>query len=346
MPRQARLDIPGALHHIMVRGINKSTIFEDDEDREQFLNRLGGNITDARASVYAFALMTNHAHVLFKSGKPGISAVMRKQLTWYAQYYNRRHLRSGHLFENRYKSILCDEDNYLLALIRYIHLNPIRAGIVGTVEELDRYPWSGHSFLMGEREYGWMDVKYVLLQFKDTIKKARNAYRRFVEEGIGMGRQPQLTGGGLIRSKGGWSQVVSARRSGEREEYDERILGSGDFVHAALKEAEEKTRLQLKIRRSGKTIVAIINEACRKEQISPAELKNGGRRKQVSVLRMKIAKQCLDELGLPLADIARHVGVNTSSIAKAVARAERRSKRHLGHNVPEMARPRDGKIIN
>ena len=320
MPRQARLDIPGALHHIMVRGINKSTIFEDDEERAQFLNRLGENITDARASVYAFALMTNHAHVLFKSGKPGISAVMKKQLTWYAQYYNRRHLRSGHLFENRYKSILCDEDNYLLALIRYIHLNPIRAGIVGTVEELDCYPWSGHSFLMGEREYGWMDVKYVLLQFKDSIKKARNAYRRFVEEGIGMGRQPQLTGGGLIRSKGGWSQVVSARRSGEREEYDERILGSGDFVHAALNEAEEKIRLQLKHRRTGRTLVQIIDQECDRWKISPKELEGGSRRREVSAMRIKIAKRGLDELGLSLAEIARHVGVSTSGLARAIKR--------------------------
>jgi len=90
MPRQARLDIPGALHHIMVRGINKSTIFEDDQDRVQFLNRLGENVTGAHASVYAWALMKNHTHLLFKSGNPGMSSVMRKQLTWYAQYYNRR----------------------------------------------------------------------------------------------------------------------------------------------------------------------------------------------------------------------------------------------------------------
>jgi len=320
MPRQARLDIPGALHHIMVRGINKSTIFEDDEDREQFLNRLGENVTDARATVYAFALMTNHAHVLSKSGKAGISAVMRKQLTWYAQYYNRRHLRSGHLFENRYKSILCDEDNYLLPLIRYIHLNPVRAGIVETMEELDRYPWSGHSVLIGEREHGWMDVKYVLLQFEGTRKKGRNAYRRFVEEGIGLGRQPQLTGGGLIRSKGGWSQVVSARRSGEGEEYDERILGSGDFVHGALKEAEEKIRLQLKHRRAGGTLVQIIDQECDRAQISPKELEGGSRRRVVSAMRIKIAKRGLDELGLSLAEIARHVGVSTSGLARAIKR--------------------------
>ncbi len=140
-----------------------------------------------------------------------------------------------------------------------------------------------------------------------------------------MGHKSEFTGGGLIRSKGGWSQVLSARRLRMQEESDERILGGGDFVSAILKETEEKTRRQLKIRRSGKAIALIINEACREEQISPVELKNGGRRTQVSALRMKIAKQCIDEPGLPLAEIARHAGVSTSSIAKAIARAERRS---------------------
>lgn len=110
MPRQARLDVPGALHHIMVRGINKSAIFDDDQDKARFLERLGKNVTEGKCAIYAWVLMDNHVHLLFKSGKDSVSAVMRKLLTWYAQYYNRRHRRTGHLFENRYKSILCDED--------------------------------------------------------------------------------------------------------------------------------------------------------------------------------------------------------------------------------------------
>jgi putative transposase len=320
MPRQARLDVPGALHHLMLRGINKSSIFEDDQDRAQFLYRLEKNVTAASARVYAWVLMTNHAHILFKSGKQGISAVMRKQLTWYAQYYNRRHRRSGHFFENRYKSVLCDEDNYLLALIRYIHLNPLRAGIVKTLEELDRYPWCGHSAVIGKRECSWIDTDNVLAHFGGTKRKARNEYRRFVGEGIGMGRQPELTGGGLIRSKGGWSQVVSARRSSRKEEHDERILGSGDFVNAILEEAEEKTLLQLKLRRVGKTLSKVVDQECDRSQISSKELKGGSRRRDVSALRIKIARRGLDELGLSLADIARHVGVSTSGIARAVKR--------------------------
>jgi REP element-mobilizing transposase RayT len=322
MPRQARLDVPGALHHIMVRGIDKTDIFRDDEDKARFLERLGQNVEEGKCSVYAWVLMSNHVHILFQSGKDGISTTMRKLLTWYAQYFNRKHRRTGHLFENRYKSILCDEDNYLIALIRYIHLNPVRANIVTTLAELDRYPWSGHRTLIGKAKHTWMDVAHVLSTFGSTRRKAVNEYRRFMQEGLGQGRLPELTGGGLIRSKGGWSQVLAARRSGRKEEYDERILGSGAFVNDILKETEEKTKRQLKLRRSGKTITRIIEEECAKSRISQNELKGGGRRRKISLLRATIAKRGLDELGLSLAEIARHVGVTTSSIRKAVLRLE------------------------
>jgi putative transposase len=175
---------------------------------------------------------------------------------------------------------------------------------------------------MGNTTYDWMDTAYVLNQFGTRNKSARNAYYRFVSEGMTMGKKPELTGGGLIRSKGGWSQVLSARRIGQKEESDERILGGGDFVNAVLKEAEEKTTHQLKMRLKGRTITTLIEEECRKKRINPVELKRGSRRRKVSVLRATIAKRSLDELGLSLAEIARHVGVNTSSIAKAITRAE------------------------
>jgi putative transposase len=324
MPRQPRLDVPGALHHIMVRGNNKANIFSDDQDRNKFLQRLGENIIEAKCSIYAWVLMSNHVHILFKSGKKGISAVMRKLLTWYGVYYNRRHKRTGHLFENRYKSILCEEDRYLLALIRYIHLNPLRAGMVQTLEDLDRYHWSGHSVVMGKNECPWMDTDYVLLQFNDTKRKSRNAYRKFVGEGIPLGKISELTGGGLIRSKGGWSNVVSARRKGQREEYDERILGSGDFVNEIFKEAEKKQIRQMKIRRSGMTISNIIKEECARNKVSPTELSAGSRRKTVSDMRANIARRSLDELGLSMAEIARHLGVNTSSITRTIAKLEKR----------------------
>jgi hypothetical protein len=262
--------------------------------------------------------MDNHVHVLFKSGKHGISAVMRKLLTWYAQYYNRRHKRSGHLFENRYKSILCDEDNYLLALVRYIHLNPLRANIVKTIEELDHYPFCGHRTIIGKAKQPWMDADYVLLQFGSTRRKGLTEYRKFMREGVGLERQPELTGGGLLRSLGGWSQVIARRRSGEKEEGDERILGSGDFVHTILKETEERELRQLKLKRSGKTIQKIIDAESKKSGISPQEVMNGVRRRAVSRLRAIIASRGRRELGLSSAEMARHLGVAASSISRLI----------------------------
>lgn len=322
MPRQARLDVPGALHHIIVRGINKAAIFKDDRDKTRFLERLGENVIRGQCKVHAWVLMTNHIHLLFKSGKDGISTVMRKQLTWYAQYFNRRHTRTGHLFENRYKSILCDEETYLLALIRYIHLNPIRAKIIQTMEELDRYPWTGHRAIIGKSKYLWMDIDACLTEFGGTRKKAISEYRRFVREGIEEGRNPSLTGGGLIRSQGGWSQVMSMRRRGQKEEYDERILGGGEFVTAIFKEAEDRQLRQTKHKRSGQTIQKIIDAECKDRQINERELKAGGKRSSVSLARAVIACRCREELGSSAAEIARHLGVNTSSIVRSIERME------------------------
>ena len=324
MPRQARLDVPGALHHIMVRGINKANIFGDDEDKGRFLERLGQNVREGQCAVFAWALMDNHVHILFRSGKQGISRVMRKLLTWYAQYFNRRHKRTGHVFENRYKSILCDEDAYLLALVRYIHLNPLRANSVKTIEELNRYPWSGHQTLIGKATHPWMDSDHVLLQFGSTRRRGLAAYRTFMQEGVGLGHQAALTGGGLLRSLGGWSQVLARRRTGQAAEGDERILGSGDFVHAILKETDEKQMRQLKVKRGGVTIDNILNDACKKAGISPREIKQGFRRRPVSRLRAEIALRSRTELGLSSAEIARHLGVATSSIARAIDKREKK----------------------
>jgi putative transposase len=320
MPRQARLDAPGALHHIIVRGINKAPIFKDDQDKNRFLERLAENVTQGQCKVYAWVLMTNHIHVLFKSGKDGISSVMRRQLTWYAQYFNRRHKRTGHLFENRYKSIICEEETYLLALVRYIHLNPIRAKIIQTMEELDRYPWTGHRAIIGRAGYPWMDIETVLSEFAERRKKAILEYRRFVREGIAEGRNPSLTGGGLIRSHGGWSQVQAMQRRGQKEEYDDRILGSGSFVNAIFKEVEDRQLRQMKHKRDGKTIQKIIDEECEDRQVNQQELKAGGKRSDVSAARASIAYRCREELGESAAEIARYLGVSTSCIVRAIER--------------------------
>jgi len=150
MPRKARIDAPGALHHIIVRGIERRRIFSDDQHRDNFIERLGDIVTDTKTFCFAWALIPNHAHILLRTGQTGLATVMRRLLTGYAVSYNRRHRRHKHLFQNRYKSILCQEDIYLLELVRYIHLNPLQAKIVISPTEFDKYSHSGHSALMGK----------------------------------------------------------------------------------------------------------------------------------------------------------------------------------------------------
>ena len=149
MPRQARLDAPGVLQHVMARGIERRKIFWDDKDRSSFLERLALILEETQTQCYAWALIPNHFHILLRTGPTPLSKVMRRLMTGYAVTFNLRHRRAGHLFQNRYKSVVCEEDPYLLELIRYIHLNPLRAKLVEDLKALDKYPWTGHSAILG-----------------------------------------------------------------------------------------------------------------------------------------------------------------------------------------------------
>jgi putative transposase len=158
MPRKARIDAPGALHHIICRGIERRKIFVDDTDRDEFIRRLAGVVNETQTFCYAWALIPNHFHLLLRTGGALITTVMQRLLSGYAGAFNRRHRRTGHLFHNRYKSILCQEDAYLLELTRYIHLNPLRARIVKSLDDLDFYPFTGHSALMGTLPNDWQET--------------------------------------------------------------------------------------------------------------------------------------------------------------------------------------------
>ena len=178
MPRKARIDAPGALHHIIVRGIERRKIFYDDDDRDYFLERFKVVLTQTRTPCFAWTLIPNHLHLLIRTGLTPIATVMRRLLTGYAVTFNRRHRCHGHLFQNRYQSILCQEDLYLLELVRYMHLNPLRAGIVKELKELDTYPYCGHSVLMGKKKREWQDADYILRFYNSKYSTARRGYRK------------------------------------------------------------------------------------------------------------------------------------------------------------------------
>jgi len=322
MPRGPRLDAPGTLHHVIIRGIEKGLIVRDDEDRKNFIGRMGILAKNTGTAIYAWALMSNHGHMLVRSGKCGIPSFMRRLLTGYAVSYNRRHNRWGHVFQNRYKSIVCEEDVYFLRLVSYIHLNPLRAGLVHTLEELDTYNWCGHSVIMKQQANAWQDREYVLELFGTTEGRARKAYRQFVSEQNVMERQPELTGGGLIRSMGGWAAVKGMRSRGRQELGDARILGSGAFVREMLNQAQETIKYQIKGARKRKTAESHIAAVCKKAGVSVVFLQSGSRRRPLPELRKNLAGVLLEEYGLTLAGAARHLGVSTSAVALMLQRAQ------------------------
>lgn len=289
MPQQARLDAPGTLHHIIVRGIEKRRIVDDDQDRSDFVTRMGEIALKTKTTLYAWALMTNHAHILLRSGPEGVSRYMRRLLTGYAVVYNLRHKRHGHLFQNRYKSIICEEDAYFKELVRYIHLNPLRAGLVQNMSELANYKWCGHGALMGRFKNEGQDCDGVLSWFGKKEGAARKAYQQYMHEGTTQGRRPELVGGGLIRSHGGWSQVISMNRQGRRELSDERILGGGSFVENILKEADEKIQYQYLRKKDKSWIEKLIRKACDKAGIGLKELRSGSRQAPVVRIRSQLA---------------------------------------------------------
>ena len=314
MPRQPRLDTPGALHHIIGRGIERTKIFRKEEDRIDFINRLADLCGEGSIIVYAWVLMSNHYHLLVRTGKKPISDSMRRLLTGYVVNFNRRHKRYGHLFQNRYKSIICEDDPYLLELTRYVHLNPLRAGIVDSMKGLKRYKWTGHSVIMGKAKSDWQDVETVLAYFGRRRKEAIVKYEEFIRKGIGEGRRPELTGGGLIRSTGGWSQVLSLRRRGIQIRSDERMLGSSEFIERVLADAEQREKETLRLSREIPNLREFAKEISKRQDIKEAELLSGSRKRGVVKARKIFCQVVVKKAGYSGAEVARFLGISTSAV--------------------------------
>lgn len=304
----------------MVRGIEKGVVFRRDADRDQFLDRLGDILQDTKTPCFAWALIPNHFHLLLRTGSVPISSVMRRLLTGYALWYNRKHRRHGHLFQNRFKSILCQEDTYLLELVRYIHLNPIRAGLVGDMDQLDRYAYSGHSVLMGRVKHRWQDTEGVLGLFGEKVGAARREYRVFVEEGISLGRRQDLTGGGLLRSAGGWEGVKALREEKVYQRNDERILGDGDFVGRVLASAEEVMEKRYALRARGLDLASIASRVTEVLGVKAEEVWAKGKYRRIVEARSLLCYWAVRELGVPMSFLAQRLGISIPSVSESVTR--------------------------
>lgn len=322
MPRLARLDAPGVLHHVMGRGIEGRKIFQNKEDYNDFIDRLSKLVNEDAMDVYAWALIPNHFHLLVKTKTRPLSSSMRKLLTGYVVNYNKRYRRYGHLFQNRYKSIVCQEDAYLLELVRYIHLNLIRAALVINLEDLSRSPWSGHAALVGKVKREWQDTDYVLSCFGGSRVRRKN-YLNYVEEGIDAGRRSELVGGGLIRSLGGWSEVSASRARKERHAFDSRILGDSGFVNEIKSELNDTMKKNLRVSGQQIDLEELCKIVCIKNKTSLSELCSGSRRREIIKARRVVSWLAVCELGYSGAEVARHLGVTNSCITRFLSSGDK-----------------------
>jgi REP element-mobilizing transposase RayT len=280
---------PGILYHVIVRGNYRQKTFLGARDYRAYLERLVRYRKRFGVTVYAYCLMSNHAHLLVETGSEPLSRFMQGLQQSYTQYFNRKHHKVGHLFQGRYKAIVCEKDEYLLTLVRYIHLNPIRAKLV---HRLDDYPYSGHREYCGVRVYEVLEASRVL-----DMLGGRAAYRRFVQEGV---------------------------KDGHREEYydvvDQRFLGEERFVEKLKVQADEEPETA----RPKKPVIAAFRNAARALEVEPAVLSGADRSWEVSRHRALIGYVLIRRLGYKLKDVAKCLGRDMATVSSLVSRYSER----------------------
>ena len=304
MPRAARIDISGVLYHVIVRGIERREIFLDDDDRHSFILRLSSLLENTNTSCLAWALIPNHFHLLLRTSDVKLATFMRRLLTGYAVVFNLRHDRSGHLFQNRYKSIICQEDTYMLELVRYIHLNPVRAHTVSGLANLDGYRWSGHAVLVGKQEMKGQDTDSVLRLFGTTVAKARRGYKAFVADGVPQGKRNDLVGR---------PAEVGKTLDGS---VDARILGDPEFAEEIRAQEAVVDRIEART-----PIAVIAGNIAAVFGVPTRAISAGGRREAAVKARSMVCFLALEE-GHSATHVARYLGMSRNGVMIAAKRYE------------------------
>jgi putative transposase len=297
--RGPRLDTSNAVHHVFARGIERREIFYTAADRQDFLARLTRIARDSALRIYAWSLLPNHFHLLVQTADIGLSRCMQRLLAGYALSFNRRHQRCGYLFQNRFRSTLVDRQSYLLELIRYVHLNPVRAGLV-SLDALDEYPWTGHAALLGRVDVPpWLDARTVLQQFTLDRPSAAEHYREFVRAGMAASADPPHESG-VRRLCEGWVFVPVVRRGREAWAFVERLAGPAAFP------------------RQRPQIDDVLRETAARFGLRHDELLSGGRRKQIRAARNAALRDLVRLCGLSFAQSGRLLGISKWTAARAL----------------------------
>lgn len=237
MSNKKRPDYLNAFHHVLARGVAKQDIFSDARDYEYFLKKLGEYLKCKYVKCFAWVLMPNHFHLLVQRTIEPIHKFMQPFLTSYAMHYNNRHKRPGHLFQNRFKSILCQHDRYFLTLVKYIHQNPLRAGLVKNLDELRLFPWCGHAGLLGDNAFKWQDRNSVWQNFDTDVERSVQAYLELMQSDLSDEEMSNSRYGIIMKAKeGDWRRIASMSEK-EKLHADVGILGDNYFISHALSKA-------------------------------------------------------------------------------------------------------------
>ena len=294
VPRKPRIEFEGAVYHVIARGNRRLDIFHEDGDRIRYLGLIESYKARFSFRLYGYALMRNHVHLVLETGPAPLSRIMQGINQSYTQYYNRKYEKVGHLFQGRYKAILCDADAYLAALIRYVHLNPVRAGIVKVPED---YRWTGHRSYITARKDSLLDEETVLGMFSQRKGLARRLYREFVEASLGDGHDAMFYGAGGAPVIGDEEFEASIAKRVKRVEAD----------HAGAPPA------------SLDTVAAIAGEVA---GVAVDEIR--GRIRSAPLARARhIFMVAAVELGHRRAEIARYLGHDPTSISRRMTEAGR-----------------------
>jgi putative transposase len=292
MPRPLRLEAEGAVYHVIVRGNERKAVFRDDRDRQAYLDRLIRCRERFGLRLLAFCLMGNHVHLAVERGPVRLSRVMLALQSGYTQWFNRRHGRVGHLFQGRYKAFLVEKDRYVLALLRYIHRNPVEARLV---ERVEQFAWSSDRYYRRGRGPDWLDLDCVLPLLGPTRRVAVSKYRRLMGEEEG--------------------ESYESLRS-----YAQAIKGGEAFAQRVLQEAGEP------IRKAALTEATVASVVARELGLRLEDLRSERRHRDASRARIVAAYLGRAVSALPVSRMARYFGRDESTLVRGVLKLEEKLK--------------------
>jgi len=296
----------------MNRGLEGRQIFIDDTDRRVLLRILSENLVRASCLCYAWALMPNHFHLVLRPLDHPAGDCMRRINGSYARYFNKRHKRRGYLFQDRYKSLATREFTYFKELIRYVHLNPVRSGMVDNLGMLAEFEWTGHRAVLGLTETPWQASRDLLARFGNTISAARSAYLAFLADGINT-----EAGHGPLAAAG----VNLAVKSGN-DPRDERIVGDVEKVRESIMRVEREKAEHLRMMKERPSLSEIASDIATSRNLAIHALQRRGKIDGSCAIKGLFCHQARTVYGYTLGEVGAFLGITASAVAQILKRLE------------------------